>query len=290
MMLRWIREHKFIFITLIVVLLVIITFIVSLVVHDKNEDGSFINSGNGVISEFTTKVTNGIENTVYGFFNYRQLEKQIAELKTENLSLKMELNEALLSREELEQLQDLSSELNYEYVTQKFDLISASVTYYDGANFTSMFTINIGTEDGVEIGDPVINGQGLVGKITQVGDNWAKVSAICDDSSKISFKVVRDRKQLGVVEGTSQKDLEGFMMDAESTVQEGDILITSGLGTYPEGIEIGVIKSISYNKSTLLREIEVETSVDFDRIDKVSVIKHYIVKNTDDNIEKSEKN
>ncbi|MBO4725281.1 MAG: rod shape-determining protein MreC, partial [Firmicutes bacterium] len=49
-------------------------------------------------------------------------------------------------------------------------------------------------------------------------------------------------------------------------------LITSGIGLYPQGIEIGTVKSVSFNKDTQLKTIEVEPAVDFNSLKKVMVL------------------
>ena len=127
-------------------------------------------------------------------------------------------------------------------------------------------------EAGIETGDVVICGDGLVGKISRVGEGWAQVVSVIDDGTKVSFMAVRDRKLLGVVEGNYQGKINGYMLKGDATVAEGDILITSGMGTYPEGLEIGIIQSITYNSDTLLKEITVEPAVDFRSLKKVAVI------------------
>ena len=85
--------------------------------------------------------------------------------------------------------------------------------------------------------------------------------------------MVRDRKQLGIVSGSAGGEISGYMMDADSTISEGDIIVTSGLGIYPEGISIGNVKTVVYNSNTLLKEITVEPAVNFKGLEKVAVIK-----------------
>ena len=96
--------------------------------------------------------------------------------------------------------------------------------------------------------------------------------SIIDDGTKVSFMAARDRKLLGVVEGNQQGKINGYMLKGNATVAEGDIVITSGMGTYPAGLEIGTIQTITYNSDTLLKEITVEPAVDFRSLKKVSVI------------------
>ena len=190
----------------------------------------------------------------------------------ENTDLRRQLAEAKIEREQLDQLEELANVLNFDYTKKKFKLVSADVTSLDGSNWTNVFTINIGSESGVEVGDAVVNGMGLIGKIQDTGKGWSKVVSIIDDDSKVSFKLARDTKQLGVVEGNSLGEISGYMLDSESLVSQGDIIITSGLGTYPEGLEIGNVKDVAYNSNTLLKEITVEPAVNFKNLEKVSVI------------------
>ena len=146
------------------------------------------------------------------------------------------------------------------------------MTLKDGSNWTNTFTIDRGTEAGITEGKIVINGAGLVGRVEDAGEGWAKVVSIIDSGSRVSFKLARDDSQLGIVTGNSQGYISGYMLDEDSTVAEGDILLTSGMGIFPEGLEIGSVRSVTSNSNTLIKEITVEPSVDLNSLRKVSVI------------------
>lgn len=270
---RWIREHKLITALLLVLLILLMIFAVSVMAGKKFDSAtSAVNSGVSKISGIFSGVGNAVRNTVKGIFSYRSLEQQMEELQSENASLKRQLAEEKMTQEQLDELQELSSVLNYDYTKKTFDIVSCDVISMDGSNWTNLFTINCGTESGVKVGDAVVNGTGLIGKVEETGKGWSKVMALIDEGSKVSFKLARDRKQLGVVSGNSKGSVSGYMIDGESLVSEGDVIITSGLGTYPEGLEIGSVKSVTYNSNTLLKEITVELAVNFKSLDKVAVI------------------
>lgn len=270
---RWIKEHKTLVAVLICLLITVCLFLGSLLSNNVgNSATDMANSGSATISSALMKVYKGVKSNVTGIFSYRKLQEEIRGLEEEKTNLKKKLTEEKLKKEELEELRELSQALNFEYVETKYKLISADIITMDGSNWTNIFTINIGTENGVKTGDCVVSGLGLVGRIQDVGKNWAKVKAIIDDGSKVSFRLERDRKQLGIIKGNSKGGVDGFMMNSNSTISEGDILVTSGIGSYPKGIEIGNVKSVSYNENTLLKEITVETSVNFKELDKVAVI------------------
>lgn len=271
---KWIREHKLISALVSILLALAIVFVVSLSqTESDNVVSDVVNRGMGAVSGGLTSAVRGIKNTFTGIFAYKSLSRELEDAQKENANLKRQLTEAKLQREQLEELEDLSALLNYDYTNKKFDIVSADVISYDGSNWTNIMTINEGTEEGIEIGDAVVNGIGLVGRIEEVGKGWSKVVSITDEDCKVSFKLARDRKQLGIAHGNEDGTISGFMLNGESLVSEGDILVTSGLGTYPKGLEIGTAKKVAYNSNTLLKELVVEPAVDFKSIDKVAVIK-----------------
>lgn len=269
---RWIREHKLIAGLLALLLVLVLIFLLSLGDRENNTVTGGINEAMSYVSKPFTAVTRTVRDTVSGIFSYKSLQAQVEELTTEKEALERELAQAALKKSELEELRELSGLLNYDYTEEEFQVVTADITSFDGSNWTNIFTIDRGTEAGIEAGDVVINGDGLIGKISQAGDGWAQVVSIIDDGAKVSFMVARDRKLLGVVEGNQQAQIAGYMLKGNASAAEGDIIITSGMGTYPAGLEIGTIKTITYNSDTLLKEITVEPAADFRSLKKVSVI------------------
>ncbi len=269
---KWIREHKLIAGLLAILLALAVIFL--LTASGSEEEGGYgvVNKGMSYISKPFTAVTRTVRNTVSGLFSYRQLQEELETLTAEKEELERQLALTALAKSELEELRELSELLNYEYTSEKFNVVTADITSFDGSNWTNIFTIDCGTEAGIEIGDVVINGDGLIGKISDAGEGWAKVVSVIDDGTKVSFRLARDRKLLGVVEGNQQGNINGYMLKGDANVAEGDIIITSGMATYPAGLEIGTIQSITYNSDTLLKEITVEPAVDFRSLKKVSVI------------------
>lgn len=270
---RWIREHKLI--TALVSLLIILTLIFVLSLVSGGGDSalsSIINGGASKVSGFFAKVGGDMRDGAKGIIEHKDLQNRIDELEEEKAELERELAKARLEAGQLEQLQNLSSLLNYDYTDQSFDVVTADVTLKDGSDWTGVFTIDRGTESAIKKGSIVIDGDGLVGRVTEAGEGWAKVKPVIDEGGKLSFKLARDGNQLGIVAGTSSATFSGYMLDDNSTVAEGDILISSGMGFYPEGIEIGTVKSVTYNSDRLIKEIVVDPAVHFASLRKVAVI------------------
>ncbi len=273
---KWFKEHKLITGIIALLLILAIIFVVSVMGYHQDNGVSdvtgIINQGMSYISGPLSSVTDGIRSTVGGLFAYKQLQEKVETLTAENEALELALAEAALTKGELEELRELSELLNYDYTETSFDIVTADITSMDGSNWTNIFTIDRGVEAGIEVGCVVISGAGLVGKVSQVGEGWAQVVSIIDDGNSVSFMVARSQKLLGIVSGNELGEITGYMIKGSATVTEGDVIITSGIGTYPAGLEIGTITSVTYNSDTLLKEITVEPSVDFRSLKKVSVI------------------
>lgn len=111
--------------------------------------------------------------------------------------------------------------------------------------FDHRFTINRGQRDGVYIGQPVLNAQGLVGQITLVQGEISRVMPITDKKSAIPITVLKNGLQL-IALGTGNRDfLELVGATVTADVREGDLLVTSGVGgVFPAGYPVGVIHKI----------------------------------------------
>ncbi|WP_242847977.1 rod shape-determining protein MreC [Inediibacterium massiliense] len=218
---------------------------------------------------------------VNSLFSFREISKENKELKKEVEKLNQKVIQLSLTKDELDELKTLQKALNYATEHAKYNYISASVTGKDLGNWFNMFTIDVGSNQGVVKGSTVMNGEGLIGRVFEVGDNWSKVITIVDNKSSVSFQVLRNSQYIGVVRGSIQEgefrgsaqgDLTGYLIDPQAEVLVGDKLITSGLSTYEKGIPIGQIKKVVKKENELLKTILVEPEVNFKKIDKVFII------------------
>lgn len=270
---KWIKRHKLLSLLLAVVILGLALLVFSAATGGRgNAVTRFFNTVYTAVEKPISSVAGGISGNISGIFNYREIQKENEQLKEENQQLREQVTSLTLSANELKELKDLSAVLNYSGISGTDDLVTADVVSMDGANWMNLFTINAGTEKGIQEDDVVISGEGLVGRIHSVGKGWAKVVSLIDESSRITFKVSGNLKLIGVIEGSQDGTLSGFMLDSSAKVSEGDRLVTSGMGIFPAGIEIGRITKVRYDSDEQLQKIEIKSSVDFNSLQKVSVI------------------
>ncbi|MBP3815659.1 MAG: rod shape-determining protein MreC [Firmicutes bacterium] len=267
---KWIREHRFI--SALIGVLIITLLILGISIRSGIGPGGFINRVYMAIEKPISSLGTTIKKNVSGIFSYRELINENEELREENEKLRNEISQLTFSANELQQLQELSQALNYDFIQNDKNLVTAKVTSLDGTNWTNSFTIDKGTESGIQAENIVLCGQGLVGRVSDTGEGWSKIVPIIDESSRISFYVEGTGNMLGIIEGSEDGSLTGFMLDSNAEISEGDRIITSGIGRYPAGIILGRVVRAGYDSNKQLMELTVKPEVDFTSIDKVSVI------------------
>lgn len=203
------------------------------------------------------------------------------ELETENELLRRriaELEESARTGEdaqrENERLRDLLGLSN-----EQPDLVfqEAEVTSRSTTNWGSELTLSKGTGRDVAVGDCVVDQYGsLVGVITEVGPNWSLVTTVLDPDSALGGRVARtDDDVVAVGDFTLMKEglLKLSYLPGDSSLREGDQVITSGLGNnYPAGLVIGTIRSVYTEADGISRSAEVEPGADIAGIRYVYII------------------
>lgn len=270
---RFIREHKLFSLLITVLLVLSITMIVSYKTGGRQGFvGDLLQSGTTAAQKPLSRGTHAVKTNARGLLQFKQVVAENQELQDQVSQLQQQVIKLTMKKNELQQLQELSNVLKYESVADSQNVVSANIVSLDGSNWFNLFTIDRGEESGIQKDSIVINGDGLVGRVSQTGKGWSKVVSIIDESNSVSFMVLRDMSLIGIVSGDSDGSLSGFMLDNKASVMEGDELVTSNLGMYPAGIKIGKIKSVEYNSDTQLKTVKIQSSVSFKSLQKVAVI------------------
>jgi rod shape-determining protein MreC len=140
-------------------------------------------------------------------------------------------------------------------------------------------TIDIGSGDGVEVDDPVVNGDGLVGTVSAVTGGSARVTLIADHSSAVSAKIVPSGIQ-GVMKPSvgDPGDLILDFLDSEKRVGKGQSVVTSGwratdiASGYPPNLPIGEVVEASLLEQEAQQQVHVRPFADLRDLDLVQVL------------------
>ncbi len=160
-----------------------------------------------------------------------------------------------------------------------FKMLSATVVGRESGNYSKILTLDVGTGAGVELNMPVVTSEGIVGRITELGYNWSKVTTIVEAQSSVGAYIERT-DDAGICEGKFALAADGLCqlsyLPAGADVQEGDRVLSTGFGSvYPRGLVIGYVDAISANEYTRSQDILVKCAVDFSSLTKVMIITDY---------------
>ena len=142
----------------------------------------------------------------------------------------------------------------------------------------NQFTVGAGRNQGVEEDMAVINGAGLVGRVTSVSANTCKVTAIIDSTSDVSVIVERTRDYgfvRGLLEaGGGDDTMELYFLPMGNDLVPGDVLVTSGAdGVFPRGLSVGSVLEVSRSSEDAEdRDALVSPTVDFLRLEEVVIL------------------
>lgn len=224
--------------------------------------------GINAVGCFITEKADNLKNLSEVMAENEALKKQVDELT-------VELNAVNLEQYELENLRELL-ELDQKYPS--YEKVAANVIGLNGNNWFNSFTIDKGSNDGIEVDMNVISGSGLVGIVTEVGSNYATVTSIINDSSKVGGMVTTTSDNL-IVNGSLQSMNENMVIefsnlnDSDNEVQIGDPIVTSYISDkYQQGILIGYISSLEVDANNLTKSGTITPAVDFEHIEEVLVV------------------
>lgn len=196
----------------------------------------------------------------------QRLKEEIAKLTEENSQLS-------LGKFELERLRKLY-DLDDQYAN--YNKTAARVIAKEAGNWYSSFTIDKGSRDGIEVDMNVIADGGLVGIVTDVGENYSIVRSIISDSNNVSGMLINTGATCTVEGSLSLMDsgyiyVKYFKQDTE--VSDGDKVVTSNISSkYVEGILIGYVKDVKTDPNSLTKSGYLIPVVDFEHLQEVLII------------------
>ena len=262
----------------ILTFLVIICFVIMIISYVRSD---VVAPAKNVISTVLTPVQRGLNGFGAGI---NAGVKELANLKNvseENESLKKSVEELVEENNklraesaELERLRSLY-ELDNSYMS--YEKVAARVIARDSDKWFQMFRIDKGIADGIEPGMNVLSGGGLVGIVTETGNNYSMVRSIIDEESAV-YAMSQISADTCLVRGNAQLFEEGLLelanMDKNARINDGDAIVTSNLSTkFLPGLLIGYANGISINSQHLSKSGTLIPVADFDDLREVLIIK-----------------
>jgi rod shape-determining protein MreC len=223
-----------------------------------------------VIQKGISSVAHGIGGLISDIREFRRLEQRNQDLEEALAVYQSQLAEL---REKGYDYDRLAALLDYDRQgPQDRQYVTCDVIGVDSTGFIRAIQIDCGRRDGVEVFDPVVTELGMVGRVTKVSATGAEVLLVSDPNSRVNARLQTSRAD-GVVIGQLSNDLILSFIPVEAQVQEGDLVVTNGLGqTFPADLLLGQVTSVTLAESELYQEARVRSLVNFDRLEIVQVI------------------
>lgn len=231
-------------------------------------------------------VSQGAQDLTGGFADVNAMRDQIKQLQDQ-------VNELSINRVRVQELEienaTLRQQLGYQRSSPDFDLVGAAVLErnpdqarvigQDPTNLARYIIVDQGSDAGVKVGMPVATPQGLVGRVIEVGTNWAKALLITDPSSSVNG-VVQSTRATGLVQGVPgnyvTNDLIIKYVPQGDAIKVGDLILTSGLGgSFPKRIVIGQVTEVRKFDIEQFQEATIHPTVDFTRLEFVLILKKF---------------
>ncbi len=225
-----------------------------------------LQKGMNYIGLWTSEKYNTLQEMKTVLEENQQLKQQVNDLTEENNKLKQD-------GYELDRLRGLYA-LDQQY--QSYPKVGARVIGSTTDNWYSTFTIDKGSNDGIEVDMNVIADGGLVGIVTEVGSNYSIVKSIIEDNSYASCMLISTGDSCAAKGDLKLHDsgllhLEYLKNGVE--VRDGDKIVTSNISDkYLEGIVVGYAKDVKMDSNNLTQSGYIVPAVDFNHLQEVLVI------------------
>jgi len=223
----------------------------------------------GVVVDLMTPVIRALSQPAGALADVADNVRDLANLRAENARLREENQQLLLWRDAARRLEaentQFRSLLDYTPPPEA-QTFAIRVMGDTGGAFAHSLLVAAGSKDHMRKGMAVLTGEGLVGRVAQVGRRASRVVLITDITSRVPV-VLENTRTRAILAGNNSERPRLIYVPAGARVLPGDRVVTSGhAGALPPGIPVGVVSSVD---DTVIR---VQPFIDRDRLEVVRVV------------------
>jgi rod shape-determining protein MreC len=154
-----------------------------------------------------------------------------------------------------------------------YTLLPAKVLSTSGDRVPTTAVINKGEDDGVHVNEPIINEEGLLGKVIAVSGNYSTISLLTDPTNRVAVRVAESR-EMGIAKYLLSQGLIVDNVPSQGDVKQGDLILSSGLGgIYPAGLVVGTVVSVEKPKQDPFLYVRLAPAADFNSLDELFVLR-----------------
>ncbi len=241
--------------------------------------GGYFSGDSNVFTASLVTVQTWFSSRFVALQDFLTAPRDIATLRQRNAELEAEVADLQAQVIQLQQAagdtQIVAALLDFERANPQNQYKLAAVIGRDPSPFLQYVIINRGSNDGVLRGMPVVTNQGLVGRVDAVIADAARVQLITDPASNVNVRL-QNAEENAALTGSVTGGLTLDLIPQNVDVEEGDVVLTSGLGGgYPPDLIIGQVVKVGGRDLDLFKQATVQPVVDFNRLPIVLVIVNF---------------
>lgn len=230
----------------------------------------------GAVFNVSKPLTEKISNYAHRSHGFISGIYEISSIRDENKQLTQKLKELQVDETQLNELKHenevLKNQLGFLDLHKETNLIPARIIGREPFGVLDRITIDRGESDGVKNNAAVVSDGALIGKVSEVSNNQAKIILVTSKNSIIQA-MLQDSRTLGIVKGSlGGVKLENIPQDTK--VNDREAVVTSGLGgEIAPGILIGWARGDVTSKSEIYKTINLDLAEDINKLELVFVVK-----------------
>jgi len=202
-----------------------------------------------------------------------KLREEIKELKNELA----EKNNKLIDYEKAKRQNEFYKDfLEIKEENPSFKFNSATVISINNNDTYATFSVDKGSVDGIEVYDPVITADGLIGYVCDVYSNQSTIMTVLNPNINISA-IDNHSMDTGIVTGNASLSVDGLTnmiyIPSDNTVSVGDFVVTSGEGgIFPKDLIIGTVVEVKTSNNKISCEAKIQPIIDFSELSDVMIL------------------
>ncbi len=233
----------------------------------------------GIMAPFKaagTSLTDTAEKYYSYMFRYEALEAENQALKSDIAEMEDVARQADSVTRENQRLRAL---LKFKETHESYNMVDAYIIGWHSTDWNNTYTINRGSNSGIEINMCAITANGeVVGLVTEVGLNYAVVKTVLDSTLEISGTISTSGYN-GMVSGGyidgNETLLKMNYLPSDSIIRNQDQVVTSGSTVYPRGLIIGNVVDAGFEDTGVAKYALLQTAADIDSLEQIFIITEY---------------
>ena len=223
-----------------------------------------------------SKLTDKAERLYSYVYEYEALAAENAALKEQLAQIQEDARNADAEARENERLRSL---LELKETREDFVLVDGYIISRSSTDYSSTFTIDSGTADGIAPGMCAITENGeVVGLVKEAGPNYAVIKSVMDPSLEISATIA-DSGYNGMVQGTAAMGLSGLLrmdyLPSAAVIRNNDQVVTSGSTVYPRNLVLGYVVDADFDDAGIAKYAILKPAIDLGSLEQVFIVTEY---------------